>query len=125
MVVLDSTFLVDLSRSVPSAVRVLQGLVARGRPLRVPTSVLMEVAAGTPNPEDAAREIGESFLVENFDEQIATIAAKVGHEALRTGRFPGWIDIIIAATALRFGEELLSRNERHFRRVRDLQTITY
>jgi predicted nucleic acid-binding protein len=85
----------------------------------------MEVAAGTPNPEDAAREIGESFLVENFDEQIATIAAKVGHEALRTGRFPGWIDIIIAATALRFGEELLSRNERHFRRVRDLQTITY
>ena len=123
--VLDSTFLVDLSRSLPSAVRLLRDLVQRGRPLRVPTAVLMEVAAGTPDPEEAARAIAESFLLEDFDEATARIAAKAGHQALGTGRFPGWIDIVIAATALRYGEHLVSRNERHFRRIPDLALTTY
>ena len=109
----------------PAAVAKLRDLMGRGRPLRVPTAVLMEVAAGTPDPESAARAIGESFLIEVFDEEAAGIAAKVGHEALRTGRFPGWIDVITAATALRHGEELVSRNERHFARVRDLSVVTY
>ena len=109
----------------PAAVAKLRDLMGRGRPLRVPTAVLMEVAAGTPDPESAARAIGESFLIEVFDEEAAGIAAKVGHEALRTGRFPGLIDVITAATALRHGEELVSRNERHFRRVRDLSVVTY
>ncbi|MBI4417016.1 MAG: PIN domain-containing protein [Euryarchaeota archaeon] len=125
MAVLDSTFLVDLSRSAPSAVRLLRDLVGRGRPLRVPTVVLMEVAAGTPDPGRAAQDIAASFLVESFDEETAGIAARVGREALRTGRFPGWIDVIIGATALRHGEELISRNERHFRRVRNLSVVTY
>lgn len=125
MVVLDSTFLVDLSRSVPAATGLLRDLVARARPLRVPTAVLMEVAAGTPDPEEAARAIAESFLVQSFDEETAGVAAQLGHDALRVGRFPGWIDVIIAATAVRHGEELVSRNVRHFRRVRHLTVVTY
>ena len=125
LTVLDSTFLVDLSRSREEAARTLRDLVGRGRPLRVPTSVLMEVAAGTPDPEEAARAIAESFLIESFDEEAAVIAARIGHDLLRTGRFPGWIDIVIASTALRYGEELVSRNERHFRRVATLQLVTY
>jgi len=87
--------------------------------------VLMEVAAGTSDPEEAARAIGESFLLEAFDVETAVIAAKVGRDLLRGGRFPGWIDIVIAATALRFGEELISRDERHFRRIADLALVTY
>jgi predicted nucleic acid-binding protein len=125
LVVLDSTFLVDLSRSVPAATELLRDLVARGRPLRVPTAVLMEVAAGTPDPDAAARAIAESFLVQSFDEEIAGVAAKLGHDAFRAGRFPGWIDVIIAATAVRHGEELVSRDVRHFRRFPKLTLVTY
>ena len=125
MVVLDTTFLVDLSRSREEAVRTLRDLVGRGRPLRVPTAVLMEVAAGTPDPQESARAIAESFLLEGLDVTTAVIAARIGRDLLRSGRFPGWIDIAIAATALRFGEELVSRNERHFRRIADLTLVTY
>lgn len=125
LAVLDSTFLVDLSRSREDAVRTLRDLVGRGRPLRVPTAVLMEVAAGTSDPEEAADSIAESFLIEEFDEETARIAARIGHDLLRTGRFPGWIDIVIASTALRYGEELVSRDERHFRRISTLTLATY
>jgi predicted nucleic acid-binding protein len=125
LAVLDSTFLVDLSRSRENAVRALRDLVGRGRPLRVPTAVLMEVAAGTPDPEASADSIAESFLIEEFDEETARIAARVGHDLLRTGRFPGWIDVVIASTAVRYDEELVSRDERHFRRISTLALATY
>jgi len=85
----------------------------------------MEVAAGTPDPDEAAKEIAESFLVVGFDHETAKVAARLGHDLLGRGRFPGWTDIIIAATALRYDEELISRDERHFRRVRGLHLVTY
>jgi predicted nucleic acid-binding protein len=125
LAVLDSTFLIDLSRSTEDAARMLRDLVGRGRPLRVPTAVLMEVAAGTSDPEEAAEAIAESFLIANFDEETARTAARIGHDLLRTGQFPGWIDIVIAATAVRYDEELVSRNARHFRRVTTLKLVTY
>jgi len=86
---------------------------------------IMEVASGTADPEDAIRVIQESFIASAFDLEAAGVAAGIGHDLLRAGRFPGWIDIAIAATALRFGEELVSRNERHFRRIRGLTLVTY
>ena len=125
LTVLDSTFLVDLSRSTAEAVAMLRDLVGRGRPLRVPTPVVVEVAAGTADPDEARQAIAESFLIASVDEETAGVAARLGHELLRAGRFPGWMDIMIAATALRYDEELISRDARHFRRIKKLSLVTY
>lgn len=86
---------------------------------------IVEVASGTADPDTAIRAIQDSFIPVPFDLETAGVAAGIGRDLLRAGRFPGWIDIVIAATALRFGEELVSRNERHFRRIRGLALVTY
>lgn len=125
MSVLDSTFLIDLNREESNAVDVLQELRGRGRPLRVPAVVMMEVATGEEEPEEAASELESSFLIQPFTPDLAVVGATVARNLFEQGVFPGWTDVMIAATALHFGEELVSRNERHFRRVSGLELRTY
>jgi len=123
--VLDSTFLIDLLRGVEAAGTRLNELVGQRRPLRVPAMVLLEVAGGAQRPDEAAQRIAAAFLIPPVDEQIAREGARIGSALIRKGRFPGWTDIAIAATAIHFDEELVSRNERHFRNVAGLLLETY
>jgi len=103
----------------------LDELTGQRRALRVPAPVLLEVAGGAQRPDEAARRIAASFPIIPLDEQIAREGARIGSTLLRKGRFPGWTDIAIAAVALRFDEELVSRNERHFRDIPGLRLEKY
>jgi len=123
--ILDSTFLIDLDRNVPAATNLLGNLLQWGRPLRIPSVVLMEVAAGAKDPAKAAADLRGAFLVHPFDEALAEEGARQASHLLRRGRFPGWTDIVIAVTALQLGEELVTRDERHFRTFKGLELVTY
>ena len=50
----------------------------------------------------------------SFDSATAQIAGTLSDRARSRGRPPGFADIAIAATALRHGLTILSRNARHF-----------
>jgi len=122
--VLDSTFLIDLGRNAPATTDLLGDLLGRGRPLRVPSVVLMEVAAGAKDPGKAAADLGGALLIHPFDGALAEEGARQASDLFRRGRFPGWIDTVIAVTALQLGEELVTRAERHFRTFKGLKLST-
>ncbi len=50
----------------------------------------------------------------SFDREAAMLAGRMEAEVLAIGRHPGLADIIIAATASRYGFIVLTRNLRHF-----------
>jgi tRNA(fMet)-specific endonuclease VapC len=61
--------------------------------------------------------------VEPFTRDMATVAAKVDAEARKTGCVIPFADLLIGATALRFGYGVGTRNLRHFRMIPNLAII--
>ena len=75
------------------------------------------------------KKIGEDELlaalsVAPFDAAAARRAAALHDELIRQNRDIGIKDVLIAAICLDRGLPLLTLNERHFARVRDLDLIT-
>jgi len=58
--------------------------------------------------------------VEPFTREMAQIAAKVDAEARKTGCVIPFADLLIGATALRFGYGVGTRNLRHFQMIPNL-----
>ena len=60
-------------------------------------------------------------LIDSTIEQAATIYADLH----RRGELIGDADILIAATAITHGLAVVTNNEAHFRRIRDLQVVNW
>jgi predicted nucleic acid-binding protein len=61
--------------------------------------------------------------VEPFTRDMAQIAAKVDAEARKTGCVIPFADLLIGATALRFGYAVGTRNLRHFQAIPNLTVL--
>ncbi len=67
----------------------------------------------------------EQFDILPLDHEIAQISAEIHAVLARQGRQIGINDTYIAATALRYGFKLVTRNREHFNRIRDLEIVDY
>lgn len=56
----------------------------------------------------------QGFWIVPCDEEIALEAARLARTAHQEGRFPGWADVQIAATARHLGMPVVTRNPKHF-----------
>lgn len=114
-VVLDTSFLVDLSRRRPDAVAHLERLAAQHETLLVPTVVAAEYLAGSRDPASDLEALRSAAHVLDFTLEDARAAAALAREALERGSFPGWIDALIAGfAASRGGLPLVTADTRHF-----------
>ncbi len=88
---------------------VLRGLEARGATVRVRSF--------------------ESFCALNevlpIDDRVIVQAARIYAVLHRCGELIGDADTLIAATALVYGLAIVTNNERHFARIRDLHVINW
>lgn len=83
------------------------------------------------SPQQAAKRI--SFLdkvfaaipTEPFTREIGHIVAKVDAEARKQGLVIPFADLLIGGTALHFGYGLVTRNERHFRMIPNLEVHSF
>ena len=120
-VVLDTSFLIDVSRKVPAAVRALERFGNEGEHLLVPTVVAAEYLTGS---RDTARDLEyleEGTEILSFTIEDALAAAAIAQETLADGTFPGWTDCFIAGFAKSRGDlEVTTANPRHFPRSRTL-----
>ena len=64
-------------------------------------------------------------VILEFDDLAARTFARVKAAVLSVGRFPGDMDVLIAAVALANGEPLLTRNPRHFADIPGLIVESY
>lgn len=124
MVVLDSTFLIDLQRGRRGAAETLEDLLRAGHALRVPAAAWVEYLSAFPEPGlgPAMRALEARATFVAFDRGVAEAAAALQHDLSARGRPLAPHDLQVAATALRLDEPLVS-NDRAFRRVRGLVVL--
>jgi predicted nucleic acid-binding protein len=113
------------------AIGKLQELRSRGETLAVSRFTWAELYVGVSRAEDpAAEETGlrramEALGVLEFDDRAARLFGSLTARLSREGRFPGDLDVLIAATALSAGHLVLTRDTDHFSRVPGLVVETY
>jgi predicted nucleic acid-binding protein len=117
----DTSVLIDYLRGHDAAAAVLERERAAA-PLHASEITRLEVLAGMRPAEAAAtRSLLSTLRWHPVDTEIAEDAGALGRRWLQSHHSIDGADLAIAATALRTGSRLLTRNVRHFPMFADLQ----
>jgi tRNA(fMet)-specific endonuclease VapC len=125
----DTTFLIDLQRSVRSRTgQAARQFLRRYARSRFYTSVIAlgEFAAGFAHQgHPVLIETKRRFALLPLDDQVAFVYCTLFRELRGGGRLIGANDLWIAATALRHGFPLVTSNQGEFSRFRQLRVLGY
>jgi predicted nucleic acid-binding protein len=132
MVLLDTTFLSDLIRRRPQAVKALEEMQERSERLSTSTINLAELYGGVfrlPEPAghlESVERLVEVLILLVFDARAArTFGELDAHLAAQVAGVPAK-DLLIASMALSHGEhEVLTRNQKDFGRVPGIRVRSY
>ncbi len=114
-VVLDSSFLSDVRGGHKGANGLLDQLVREGEAALVPSVVVAEYLAGSRNPEADLVALDRATVLEDLRVGDARVAADLARRMFERGRFPGWIDALVAGFAKARGDlPIVTKNVRHF-----------
>lgn len=96
----------------------------------VAAPTIMEFATGaalmrSSKEREYLNEFLESASVLPLDKTSALLAGEVNASLIKAGKKIGELDILIGVIALTHGERLLTRNTKHFSRIRGLITEDY
>lgn len=119
----DTSVVVDYLRGHPGAAELLEAerVVA---PLHASEITRLEVLAGMRRrEEEGTRALLSTFLWHPVDSEVAEEAGALGRQWLRSHHTIDSADLVIAATAIRNGSRLLTRNVRHFPMFPDLRSL--
>ena len=133
----DTTFVVDLTRSEPGAVRLALSTDAENVPAALSVLSVHEYLVGVhrkygtqPNEVLQEKLATAHIQVSRFEvipltSEIAEISSGLQAELMRLGRMIGINDLCIAATALKLDLTLITRNLVEFKRVPKLKIESY
>ena len=126
MVVLDSDIIIGISRENKNAVDFMCELEKRGESMNTTSINVFELFEGALIMQDQNKTIKiekliNSFNSYNFDNYAARVAASISSELKKTGQTIDFPDIAIAAMSIRYGESLVTRNTKHFSRIKGLK----
>jgi predicted nucleic acid-binding protein len=128
MASLDSTFLIDLLRRVPSAVAHLDRLEAAHEPRFVTPPAAAEVMVGAHGIGGKSLHVAEELIASlpwlEFDRESCRLAGRIEAELIARGEPMSASDLFIAAVSLRHEQRLVTR-DRGFARVPGLRVETY
>jgi predicted nucleic acid-binding protein len=91
-------------------------------PLLISRVTWMEFMAGFPQQTSADRKISR-FTVLEFDGDLWWIASRIKRDLSRRGLGIGTPDCMIAATAITYGQRLVTLNQTHFSRIAGLAIV--
>lgn len=130
--IFDTSFLVDLLRSSDLAVQKkaeeLDAMLIQKAVTSITVLELWRGALRCGKTEQEKKKIDlllRSFVVYSIDPEIAKKAAEIETYLLEKGEMVELEDILIAATALVKNMPLLTRNVKHFQRIKGLQVEEY
>lgn len=121
MLALDTNILVALQKLEPEAVRHYQ-LALRDDQVVVSAVVRFEARRSLLRPEHSRRLARLDTLLSGhgtleFDQQAADLTASLYDQLRAAGALIDDADLLIAATAVRHGATLVTRNVKHFSRI--------
>ncbi|MCL5999459.1 MAG: type II toxin-antitoxin system VapC family toxin [Chloroflexi bacterium] len=125
LVIIDTDILIDAGRRVPEAIACLREVEARSS-LAISSITQMELIVGCRNRTDlrATERFLERFRIVKLDERVADIAV----DLLRRYRLSHGLliaDALIGATAIAAAKPLVTKNQRDYRFMTDLQLLKY
>ena len=113
-VLVDTSVLIDYLRGDVRAAAVLERS-RESAPLHASEITRLEVLAGMrPAEEPATRSLLSTLVWHPVDTEVAEEAGALGRRWLSSHHGVDAADLAIAATAIRVGADLLTRNVRHF-----------
>ena len=125
MVIVDTDILIDAGREVREAVNCLQQIEQKFS-LAVSIVTQMELIVGCRNKKElnTLEKFLERFHIIRLDEQISDLAT----DLLKRYRLSNGLliaDSLIAATAEISNQQLITKNQRHYRFIEDLHLLPY
>ena len=114
-VVLDASFLSDVRAGDEGAGQLLDRLVREEEAALIPSVVIAEYLAGSRDPEADLAALDRAATLDDLRVGDARVAAALARRMFRQGRFPGWIDVLVAGFAKARGNlPVVTKNARHF-----------
>ncbi|HIH10580.1 TPA: type II toxin-antitoxin system VapC family toxin [Candidatus Woesearchaeota archaeon] len=129
--ILDTSFVIDLMNNHPEAVLKARELQQKGEHTYICTPTLFELWSGLAQSNKPVKEkqkimeIISSQLVLNFDKESAEEAGKIDGLLKCEGQMIDPEDSMIAGIAKRHGECVLTKNVKHFSRIKTISCATY
>lgn len=131
MVCLDTSFVIDLLRGNNNIIKTKEKLDETGDIIHIPAPVIVELISGANlkgKKEIETKKIKDflsTTIVLPLDKECAFLAGEIESELMQRGENIEIEDILIAAISIQNNETLVTRNEKHFRRIKQLTIEPY
>lgn len=131
MVGIDTSFAIDILRGNIIAKEIMYKLVNSKESIKIPTPVIMELISGLNNSQYKEKEKNQilslisSIDVMDFDLNSSILAGEIEIDLIKNGITIETEDIMIAAIAIENNETLITRNVKHFEKIKDLKIKSY
>lgn len=118
---IDSDWVIDGTAGVERAISVIDRFPSEG--IAISTAAVAEVYEGAFVLTDPAaglmhlKEFMAGFVILDVTDAVAEVFARIRADLRRQGNLIPDMDLLIAATAITFDLQLLTRNIRHFERI--------
>ena len=127
--ILDTTFVIDILKGRPEAIEKLRQMERARHPILLTTVSIFELWQGIEvkdkEKEEKIKETLENFPFVTLDLRGAELAGNIHGGLERKGMVIDPEDSMISGIALSRNEAVLTRNERHFKRVNGLRIELY
>lgn len=128
--ILDSCFLIDFLNNKKEAVEKYDELKKRQEELFITTVSVFEITQGISKHHeqekiDKIRDFLKSISCYYFDFESAQIAGEIMKELREKGKQTDVGDAMIGGIALAHNQTILTRNTKHFERIKNIKTETY
>ena len=136
MLLADTDFIINLVQGDPGAVQKAKEIDDNHIPVAISCITVQEYLRGIfylfgDNRELLNKKLlkAESDLIRfhcfDYDYSLAKEASRIDAYLTKTGNQIGFADVIIGTTALYFKHKLLTRNIKHFSKIKDLEIEKY
>ncbi len=129
--IFDTSFVIDLMYATPEAVKKFNDLQQDKERLFTTSVTIFELWAGisqSDRPEQEKKRairILESQTILDLNQESAKKAGMISGTLSNEGKKIDSEDCMIAGIAKYYGEKVLTRNVKHFSRIKDLKIVTY
>ncbi|MFH1592069.1 MAG: PIN domain-containing protein [Candidatus Woesearchaeota archaeon] len=131
MVCLDTSFAIDLIRGEKKIISLEKRLDEGDEEITITTPSVMELSRGAKlsnKPQTEKEKVLQflySLIILDLNKESAILAGEIEADLRKRGEIIDTEDIMIAAIAIKNNETLLTRNVKHFERIKDLKIESY
>ena len=135
MVCLDSSVIIDILRGKTSVEAIEHKFDSINEEIFIPSPTIIELVRGLhlrhsiknikEGEEDKINEFLSSFPILNLDKESAIKTGEIESDLINNGQVIDLEDVMIGAIALYNNETLLTRNKKHFEKIKGLVVESY